>query len=68
MNNTTPAKNRLSHGELSAASTKTIWLLYNESGSLFSWFNSYQMANACLGIIEAGTIVRKTVGAEFNGL
>lgn len=46
---------------------RVIWLLYTESGALFSWFNSYSMANACLAILEAGTIVRKQVEAKFNG-
>lgn len=46
---------------------RVIWLLYTESGALFSWFNSYSMANACLGILESGAIVRKTVEADRDG-
>lgn len=67
MNTTPSAEISLSQGDSSAAATRVIWLLFTESGSLFSWFSSYAMANACLGILEAGTIVRKTVGADFNG-
>ena len=67
MNTTPSAEISISHGDLSAAATRVIWLLFTESGSLFSWFNSYAMANASLDILEAGTIVRKTVGADFNG-
>ena len=67
MNSTPSAEISLSHGDPPAAATRVIWLLYTESGALFSWFNSYEMANACLGILDAGTIVRKTVGADDHG-
>jgi hypothetical protein len=47
--------------------TRVVWHLFTESGAFFSWFNSYSMANACLDILGAGTIVRKVVEGNQDG-
>lgn len=47
--------------------TGTVWLLYTERGSFFSWFSSHELAQASLDLLGAGTIVRRDMEGASHG-